>query len=71
MGDIAALLHSCVDKSFISVDELGRGTSPRDGTCLAGAELEAMVEAGMSGVFATHLHDVLNLPLNGRERILI
>lgn len=71
MGDIAALLRSCGDKSLVFVDELGRGTSPRDGTCLAGAVLEAMAEAGMSGVFATHLHDVLDLPLKGRDRIFM
>ena len=69
MGDIAALLRSCGERSLVFVDELGRGTSPKDGTCLAGAVLEAMAEAGMSGVFATHLHDVLNLPLKGLDRI--
>jgi len=69
MGDIAALLRSCGKKSLVFVDELGRGTSPKDGTCLAGAVLEAMAKAGMSGVFATHLHTVLNLPLKGRDRI--
>jgi hypothetical protein len=71
MGDIAALLRSCGEKSLVLVDELGRGTSPKDGTCLAGAVLEAMAGAGMSGVFATHLHDVLDLPLNGQDRIVM
>jgi hypothetical protein len=71
MGDIAALLRSCGEKSLVFVDELGRGTSPKDGTCLAGAVLEAMARAGMSGVFATHLHGVLDLPLNGRDRIVM
>jgi hypothetical protein len=71
MGDIAALLRSCGEKSLVLVDELGRGTSPKDGTCLAGAVLEAMAGAGMCGVFATHLHDVLDLPLNGRDRIVM
>lgn len=63
MGDIAALLRCCKDKSLVFVDELGRGTSPRDGTRLAGAVLEAMAESGMSGFFATHLHDILDLPI--------
>ena len=69
MGDIAALLRSCGDKSLVFVDELGRGTSPRDGTCLAGAVLEAMAQARMNGIFATHLHDILDLPLQGRDLI--
>ena len=63
MGDLAALFRCSGEKSLVFVDELGRGTSPRDGTRLAGAVLETMAEYGMSGIFATHLHDVLELPL--------
>jgi hypothetical protein len=69
MGDVAALLRCCGERSAVFVDELGRGTSPRDGTRLAGAVLEAMAESGMNGVFATHLHDVLRLPLRSIDRI--
>jgi hypothetical protein len=69
MGDIASLLRSCGPESLVFVDELGRGTSPKDGTCLAGALLEAMSTAGMSGIFATHLHGVFDLPLQGQDRI--
>ena len=43
--------------------QLGRGTSPKEGTSLAGAVLEAMAGAGMSGFFATHLHSIFKLPL--------
>ncbi len=64
MGDLAALFRCSGHKSLVFVDELGRGTSPRDGTRLAGAVLETMAESGMSGIFATHLHDILDLPLN-------
>jgi len=72
MGDIAALLRACGDKSLVFVDELGRGTSPEDGTSLAGAVLEAMSSAKMNGFFATHLHSILDLPLrdNARENII-
>jgi hypothetical protein len=70
MGDIAALFRCCTDKSLVFVDELGRGTSPKDGTCLAGAVMEGMAKAGMSGIFATHLHDILTLPLEGSHRIV-
>ncbi|CAJ1966258.1 unnamed protein product [Cylindrotheca closterium] len=69
MGDIAALMRCCGPKSLIFVDELGRGTSPRDGTRLAGAVLEAMAQQRMNGIFATHLHDILDLPLNWKDRI--
>jgi DNA mismatch repair ATPase MutS len=64
MGDIAAMLRCCGSKSLVFVDELGRGTSPREGTRLAGAIVESMANAGISGIFATHLHDILQLPLN-------
>ena len=70
MGDVASLLRCCGPKSLVFVDELGRGTSPKDGTRLAGAVLEAMAKAGMSGIFATHLHDILQLPLESSERIV-
>jgi MutS domain V len=69
MADVAALLRCCTAKSLVFVDELGRGTSPRDGTRLSGAILEAMADAGMSGIFATHLHDILKLPLQSMNRI--
>ena len=62
MGDVAALLRSCGDRSVVFVDEIGRGTSPKDGTCLAAAILEKMAVSGMSGMFATHLHGILNIP---------
>eukprot|EP00980_Cylindrotheca_fusiformis_P013448 scaffold3437_cov113-Cylindrotheca_fusiformis.AAC.15 len=42
----------------------------RDGTRLAGAVLEAMAQRGMTGIFATHLHDILELPLDRRDRII-
>ncbi len=64
MGDIAAMLRCCGPKSLVFVDELGRGTSPREGTQLAGAIVESMANAGISGIFATHLHDILQLPLS-------
>jgi hypothetical protein len=63
MGDVASLLRSCGSKSLVFVDEIGRGTSPKDGTSLAGAILEQMSGVyRMSGMFATHLHGILNLP---------
>jgi DNA mismatch repair ATPase MutS len=64
MGDIATLLRCCGEHSLFFVDELARGTSPRDGTSLAGAILEEMELKGMSGFFATHLHGILSLPLH-------
>lgn len=64
MGDVAALLRSCGAQSLVFVDEIGRGTSPKDGTSLAGAILEGMLDSQMSGMFATHLHGILKLPFS-------
>jgi hypothetical protein len=69
MGDVAALLRCCGSKSLVFVDELGRGTSPKDGTRLAAAVLEEMARVGMCGIFSTHLHDILDLPLESIDRI--
>ena len=68
MQDIASLLRACGDKSLVFVDELGRGTSPTDGASLAGAVLEEMASLGMRGFFATHLHSILELPLNDEAK---
>jgi MutS domain V len=70
MEDIAALMRCCGPRSLVFVDEIGRGTSPRDGARLAAAILEAMSSRGMSGIFATHLHEILGLPLRSRDRIV-
>ena len=64
MADLSSLLRSSTDRSLVFVDEIGRGTSPRDGTALAAAILEHMSEAGHSGMFATHLHGILKMPLD-------
>lgn len=43
---------------------LGKGTSARDGSALAGALLEHLDARQVSGVFATHLHELFQLPLH-------
>lgn len=70
MEDISSLLRCCGEKSLVFVDEIGRGTSPFDGTRLAAAILEYMANSGMSGIFATHLHGIFDFPLLSRHRII-
>ncbi len=41
----------------------GKGTSARDGAALAGALLEELDRRRCLGVFATHLHEIFDLPL--------
>jgi hypothetical protein len=63
MDDMHIVLRDSTAHSLIMVDEIGRGTSSRDGACLAGALLEALERVGVSGIFSSHLHEVLRLPL--------
>lgn len=39
------------------------GTNGRDGAALAGALLEEMDRVSITGIFATHLHELFDLPL--------
>ena len=64
MEDIYVFLRSSTRRSLVFVGELRQGTSPTDGTSLAGAIPEAIVAAEMSSIFATDLHDILTLPLS-------
>jgi len=63
MDDMHVVLRDSSSHSLVMVDEIGRGTSSKDGASLAGAILEALGEIGVTGIFSTHLHEVLQLPL--------
>lgn len=63
MLEIKSMLSSCSAGSLIMVDELGRGTEASHGTAIGGAVVEALDECGARGIFATHLHGILDLPL--------
>ena len=69
MEDVKDMLEGCGQGSLVIVDELGRGTSPRDGTAIAAAVLEAMAEKKMTGFFSTHLHGVLELEKEMEEEV--
>lgn len=59
---------SVTERSLVFLDELGRGTDVFAGSALAGAILERFDAVGCSGIFSTHLHPVLDLPLR-TERV--
>eukprot|EP00981_Chlorochromonas_danica_P002201 scaffold437_cov168-Ochromonas_danica.AAC.18 len=64
MDDMRVVLRDCSDKSLVMIDELGKGTSARDGSALAGALLEHLDHKAVYGIFATHLHELFLLPLH-------
>ena len=64
MAEVGQMLDVVTPRSLVFIDELGRGTEASHGTAMAGAVIEALDAAGARGVFATHLHGLLDLDLD-------
>ncbi|MGN0962562.1 MAG: DNA mismatch repair protein MutS, partial [Clostridia bacterium] len=63
MRETANVLNRATEKSFIVLDEIGRGTSTFDGLSLAWACIEYLSDApnGPKTLFATHYHELTTL----------
>jgi DNA mismatch repair protein MutS len=62
MVETAAILSQATERSFVILDEVGRGTSTYDGLALAWAVAEAVHESNRSRcLFATHYHELARL----------
>lgn len=62
MTETAAILHQAGPKSFVIVDEIGRGTGTRDGLAIAQAVLESLHNQNRCrAIFATHFHELVQL----------
>ena len=67
MQEAANILHNSTSKSFVIIDEIGRGTSTYDGMSLAWGILKYNHDTiGAKTLFATHYHELVdeseNLP---------
>jgi DNA mismatch repair protein MutS len=62
MVETAAILAQATSKSFVILDEVGRGTSTYDGLAIAWAVVEAIHEDNRCRcLFATHYHELTRL----------
>lgn len=62
MVETAAILHQATEKSFVILDEIGRGTSTFDGMSIAWSVVEHLCQHNKSrSMFATHYHELTDL----------
>ncbi|XMA20571.1 hypothetical protein WAI453_013362 [Rhynchosporium graminicola] len=62
MLETAAILKRATPKSFVIMDEIGRGTTPSDGTAVAFACLSHLHNVNKCRtLFATHFHELVDL----------
>ncbi len=62
MVETAAILNQATSKSFVILDEIGRGTATNDGLSIAWACLEYVHDQiGCRALFATHYHELTAL----------
>jgi DNA mismatch repair protein MutS len=61
MSETAHILRACTERSLLIIDEIGRGTSPQEGSALASAiaqYLTCSASAQPRTLFATHYHAI-------------
>ncbi len=62
MVETASILHQATSKSFIILDEIGRGTSTQDGLAIARSVSEYIINYTKARcIFATHYHELVEL----------
>ena len=64
MEETANILNNATSRSFIVMDEIGRGTSTYDGVSIAWAVAEYLhdwQQKGVKTLFATHYHELIEL----------
>lgn len=65
MQETSYILRNCTDRSFVIVDEVGRGTSTQDGMSLAYAIMKNLISKNAKTLFATHYHELTMMDMSG------
>lgn len=62
MTDIKVALRDASNKSFLLIDELGKGTESKAGHAIAASVLEHLAARQIRSIFATHWHEIFVNP---------
>ncbi len=62
MVETASILAEATPRSFVIIDELGRGTSVSEGFAIAAAVVKELLKRGCDTVFATHFSALATIP---------
>jgi len=65
MQETAFILRTCTARSFVIVDEIGRGTSTQDGMSIAWAVMKELIQCSCRTLFATHYHELTMVDTQG------
>lgn len=65
MQETAYIIRNCTNRSFVIVDEIGRGTSTQDGMALAYAVMKELISINSKTLFATHYHELTMIDSTG------
>ena len=63
MQETAFILRNSTNRSFVIVDEIGRGTGTADGISIAYAVMKALLDRNCMTLFATHFHELTSCEL--------
>lgn len=67
ISKIRAILEICNEKTLVLLDEIGAATDPQQGSALAQAIMESIVQKGAKGIATTH-YTALKVFAESRER---
>lgn len=60
LNETSTILKHATEKSLVLLDELGRGTATYDGTSIAGAVVQFLVDLKCRSMFSTHYHNLVD-----------